>query len=91
MNGRYCDNCESHLNDEDYVSYGSWSYTCPNCDFSYRHGSAGVGEQVAKFNSRLTKRVPDLGQTWSLKVKMTFAQQHKEQNEVNNRCTSAKT
>ena len=60
-NGRYCDNCETHLNDEDYVSYGSWSYTCHDCGFSYRHGSAGVGEQVAKFNSRPTKRAPDAG------------------------------
>ena len=60
-NGRYCDNCETHLNDEDYVSYGSWSYTCHDCGFSYRHGSAGVGEQVVKFNSRPTKRAPDAG------------------------------
>lgn len=58
-NGRNCDNCETHLNDEDYVSYGSWSYTCHDCGFVYRHGSAGVGEQVAKFNSRPTKRAVD--------------------------------
>jgi hypothetical protein len=58
-NGRYCDNCETRLNDEDYVSYGSWSYTCHDCGFSYRHGSAGVGEQVAKFNSRSTPRAVD--------------------------------
>jgi hypothetical protein len=51
-NGRNCDNCETHLNDDDYESYGSWSYTCHDCGFSYRHGSAGVGEQVEKFNSR---------------------------------------
>ena len=38
-NGRYCDNCETHLNDEDYVSYGSWSYTCHDCGFVYRHSS----------------------------------------------------
>ncbi len=68
MNGRNCDNCESHLNDEDYVSYGSWSYTCPNCGFSYRHGSAGVGEQVAKFNSRPTPRAVDEGESAPLQA-----------------------
>ena len=64
-NGRYCDNCETHLNDEDYVSYGSWSYTCHDCGFSYRHGSAGVSEQVAKFNSRPTKYAPDVASATS--------------------------
>ncbi len=58
-NGRYCDNCETHLNDEDYVSYGSWSYTCHECGFTYRHG-LGVSEQVEKFNSRPTKHAPDV-------------------------------
>jgi hypothetical protein len=50
MNGHYCDNCESHLNDEDYHGYGSWSYTCPDCGFVYHHGRP-VGEQVAEFQN----------------------------------------
>jgi len=58
-NGRFCDNCETHLNDEDYVSYGSWSYTCHDCGFVYRHG-LGVSEQTEKFNSRRTKHAPDV-------------------------------
>ena len=57
-NGRYCDNCETHLDDEDYVSYGSWSYTCHDCGFVYRHG-LGVSEQIEKFNSRSTLRAVD--------------------------------
>jgi len=70
-NGRYCDNCETHLNDEDYVSYGSWSYTCHDCGFSYRHGSAGVGEQVVKFNSRPTRRAVDEGDSAPLQAEST--------------------
>jgi hypothetical protein len=58
-NGRYCDNCETHLDDADYASYGSWSYTCPECGFCYRHDAADVSEQVEKFNSRPTKREMD--------------------------------
>ncbi len=57
-NGRCCDNCETHLNDEDYVSYGSWSYTCHECGFVYRHGLS-VNEQVEKFNAAEQGFAPD--------------------------------
>ena len=50
MNGHYCDNCETHLDDSDYTSYGSWSYTCHTCGFTYRHGASTAQEQVDKFN-----------------------------------------
>jgi len=49
MSGRNCDNCEAFLEDKDYVSYGSWSYTCPSCGFSYRHGLELL-EQIYQFN-----------------------------------------
>ena len=51
MDGHFCDNCETHLNDSDYTSYGSWSYTCHTCGFTYRHGASPVQEQVDKFNN----------------------------------------
>jgi hydrogenase maturation factor HypF (carbamoyltransferase family) len=52
MNGHYCDNCESHLNDEDYHGYGSWSYTCPDCGFRYSHSiELPVSEQVKQFKA----------------------------------------
>ena len=57
MNGHYCDNCESHLNDEDYHGYGSWSYTCPDCGFVYHHGRP-VGEQVAEFQNASVNAAP---------------------------------
>ena len=50
MDGHFCDNCETHLDDSDYTSYGSWSYTCHTCGFTYRHGASPVQEQVDKFN-----------------------------------------
>ena len=49
MNGHYCDNCERHLEPDDYVSFGSWSYTCPSCGFLYHHGRKTAAEQVAEF------------------------------------------
>lgn len=50
-NGRYCDNCGSHLDEEDYDSYGSWSYKCSVCGFHYRHhDELTVRQQVYKFN-----------------------------------------
>ena len=50
MNGRYCDNCENLLNDEDYAGHGSWSYTCPECGFRYSHSSEyTASEQVNRF------------------------------------------
>ena len=51
MNGHYCDNCETHLDDSDYTSYGSWSYTCHTCRFTYRHGASPAQEQIDKFNN----------------------------------------
>ena len=51
MDGHFCDNCETHLDDSDYTSYGSWSYTCHTCGFTYRHGAATAQEQVDKFNN----------------------------------------
>lgn len=50
-NGRYCDNCETYLNEKDYADYGSWSYTCPDCGFVYRHGHS-VSKQLAEFNKK---------------------------------------
>ena len=51
MNGRDCDNCGHHLEDDDYEGYGSWSYICPECGFVYRHSSKLTpDEQVNKFN-----------------------------------------
>ncbi len=48
--GRNCDNCETHLEDDDFESYGSWSYTCPDCGFKYSHSSSySVDEQIEKF------------------------------------------
>lgn len=37
--GRECDKCGRHLDDDDFLGYGSWSYNCPSCGFKYRHGS----------------------------------------------------
>jgi hypothetical protein len=52
-NGRYCDNCEYHLSDEDFAAAFSWSYTCPECGFKYNHSSEmTTGEQVEKFNAK---------------------------------------
>lgn len=50
MTGRNCDNCDAYLNEEDYEEYGSWSYTCPECGFKYRHSiELSASEQVKKF------------------------------------------
>jgi hypothetical protein len=51
MKGHYCDCCETYLDDSDYVSYGSWSYTCHTCGFTYRHGASTAEEQVENFNN----------------------------------------
>ncbi len=50
MIGHFCDSCECYLNDSDYERFGSWSYTCKHCGFTYRHGASPVQEQVDKFN-----------------------------------------
>jgi len=55
MNGHYCDNCQSHLEDKDYDAYGSWSYTCPNCGFRYVHGRGTAEEQVAEYEENNEK------------------------------------
>lgn len=50
--GRSCDNCGHHLNDDDFKGYGSWSYECPACEFEYNHSSQLTAEQqVEKFNN----------------------------------------
>ena len=36
--GRRCDNCGKNLKEEDFDRSGSWNYTCPKCDFRYKHG-----------------------------------------------------
>ncbi len=38
-NGRNCDNCDNRLDEDDFDSYGSWSYECPKCGFNYSHSS----------------------------------------------------
>lgn len=48
--GRNCDSCESDLNENDYTEYGSWSYVCHGCGFTYNHHSKlSPREQVDKF------------------------------------------
>ena len=50
-NGRSCDNCDCHLEEEDYARPGSWSYICPCCGFKYNHSSRLTAEeQVEEFN-----------------------------------------
>ncbi len=49
-NGRNCGNCDHHLEDDEYESYGSWSYECQECGFEYNHGhSLNEQEQVEEF------------------------------------------
>lgn len=43
-NGRYCDKCENHLNEDDYDGFGSWSYKCSDCGFRYIHGQTDLSE-----------------------------------------------
>ncbi len=50
MKGHICDKCETHLDDSDFASPESKSYTCHTCGFVYRHGASPVQEQVDKFN-----------------------------------------
>ena len=35
--GHKCDKCGKQLSNDDYESYGSWSYTCPKCGYKYEH------------------------------------------------------
>ena len=55
MKGHNCDNCECYLGDSDYKSYGSWSYTCHTCGFTYVHEAETAQEQVDKFNEEQDK------------------------------------
>jgi hypothetical protein len=43
--GRSCDKCGASLKDEDYDKAGSWSYTCPKCDFRYMHGLTDLSKE----------------------------------------------
>lgn len=53
-NGHECDNCGRSLSEDDYTAYGSWSYTCDGCGFTYNHSSRLTAEeQVEKFNDDL--------------------------------------
>lgn len=50
MKGHDCDNCGHNLSEEEYASYGSWSYTCANCGFTYNHNSElTISEQIDGF------------------------------------------
>ena len=50
--GRNCASCGKHLTDSEYDGYGSWSYTCSKCDFSYNHSSyKSEAEQLEKFEN----------------------------------------
>ena len=50
MRGYFCDRCETHLDDSDFASPESKSYTCYTCGFAYVHGAETAQEQVDKFN-----------------------------------------
>lgn len=60
MKGYNCDNCECHLDDSDFVSHLSWSYTCHTCGFTYRHGASTAQEQVNKYNDLIDQIWSDL-------------------------------
>jgi hypothetical protein len=50
MKGYFCNKCECRLNDSDFASPESKSYSCHTCGFTYRHGASPVQDQVDKFN-----------------------------------------
>jgi len=51
MAGHNCDNCNKELVDSEFTGYGSWSYTCSRCDFTFNHSSKLTAqEQADNFN-----------------------------------------
>lgn len=46
--GHTCDACGKSLAQDDYDAKGSWSYTCPGCEFRYKHGDKTAKEQMEK-------------------------------------------
>ena len=80
MNGHFCDNCECHLNESDYTSNGSWSYTCHTCGFTYVHGAATAQEQVEKFNNVIGEKSMELTTKDGVKELMQSSKSEKEWN-----------